>query len=167
MSRPLLVITVAAPTMAELRRRRDAASAAGADMVELRLDSVSDPDVAAALVGRQSPVIVTCRPSWEGGTFQDAEAERRKILTCAVQQGAEYVDVEFKASFAAELIATYGRQGHRPVDARLRGRARGSDRSCSRHAFRRCGSREGCGHGPVTVGQPASAAVAARRATPC
>ncbi len=111
MSRPLLVITVAAPTMAELRRRRDAASAAGADMVELRLDSVSDPDVAAALVGRQSPVIVTCRPSWEGGTFQDAEAERRKILTCAVQQGAEYVDVEFKASFAAELIASTGGKG--------------------------------------------------------
>ena len=47
MSKPLFVITVAAPTMAELRRRRDAASQAGADIVELRLDSVSDPDVTA------------------------------------------------------------------------------------------------------------------------
>ena len=40
--------------MAELRRRRDAAALAGADLVELRLDSVADPDVAAALAGRTS-----------------------------------------------------------------------------------------------------------------
>ena len=89
MSRPLFVITVAAPTVAELRRRRDAASQAGADLVELRLDSVSDPDVPAALAGRTSPVIVTCRPEWEGGAFKDSEAERRRILDCALQLGAD------------------------------------------------------------------------------
>ncbi len=111
MSRPLFVITVAAPTMAELRRRRDAASQAGADVVELRLDSVNDPDVAGALSERMSPVIVTCRPEWEGGAFKDAEADRRKILECAIQQGAEYVDVEFKAAFAGELIAATRGQG--------------------------------------------------------
>ncbi len=108
MSKPLFVITVAAPTMAELRRRRDAASQAGADIVELRLDSVSDPDVTAALAGRMSPVIVTCRPEWEGGAFKDDEAERKKILDCALQRGAEYVDLEFKAAFASELIASTG-----------------------------------------------------------
>ena len=43
MSKPLLVIVASAPTMAELRRRRDAAALAGADLVELRLDSVADP----------------------------------------------------------------------------------------------------------------------------
>jgi 3-dehydroquinate dehydratase/shikimate dehydrogenase len=94
--------------MAELRRRRDAAAAAGADLVELRLDSVADPDVAAALADRTTPVIVTCRPEWEGGAFKDSEAERRRMLECALQQGAEYVDVEFKAGFASELIATTG-----------------------------------------------------------
>ena len=113
MSRPLFVITVAAPTTAELRRRRDAAAQAGADLVELRLDSVADPDVTAALAGRQTPVIATCRPVWEGGAFTGAESDRRKILESAVQHGTEYVDVEFKASFAAELIASSG--GHRVV----------------------------------------------------
>ena len=108
MSKPLFVITVAAPTTAELRRRRDAASQAGADIVELRLDSVSDPDVTAALAGRMSPVIVTCRPEWEGGAFKDDEAERKKILDCALQRGAEYVDLEFKAAFASELIGSTG-----------------------------------------------------------
>src|SRR5687768_5659851 len=108
MSKPLLVIVASAPTTAELRRRRDAASAAGADLVELRLDSVADPDVTAALAGRKSPVIVTCRPEWEGGAFKDSEAERRRMLECALQQGADYVDVEFKAPFAHDLIAATG-----------------------------------------------------------
>lgn len=108
MSKPRLVIVASAPTMAELRRRRDAAALAGADLVELRLDSVADPDVAAALAGRTSPVIVTCRPEWEGGAFKDSEAERRRILECALQQGADYVDLEFKADFASDLIAATG-----------------------------------------------------------
>jgi 3-dehydroquinate dehydratase / shikimate dehydrogenase len=108
MSKPLLVIVASAPTTAELRRRRDAAALAGADLVELRLDSVADPDVSAALAGRKSPVIVTCRPEWEGGAFKDSEAERRRILECALQQGAEYVDVESKATFAPDLIAATG-----------------------------------------------------------
>ena len=108
MSKPRLVIVASAPTTAELRRRRDAAAAAGADLVELRLDSVADPDVTAALAGRTSPVIVTCRPEWEGGAFKDSEAERRRLLECALQQGADYVDVEFKAGFAPELIAATG-----------------------------------------------------------
>jgi 3-dehydroquinate dehydratase / shikimate dehydrogenase len=108
MFKPLLVTVASAPTMAELRRRRDAAALAGADLVELRLDSVADPDVTAALSGRKGPVIVTCRPEWEGGAFKDSETERRRMLECALQQGAEYVDVEFKAAFAAELIAATG-----------------------------------------------------------
>lgn len=108
MSKPRLVIVASAPTTAELRRRRDAAAMAGADLVELRLDSVADPDVTAALAGRTSPVIVTCRPEWEGGAFKDSEAERRKLLECALQQGADYIDVEFKAGFAPALISATG-----------------------------------------------------------
>ena len=108
MSKPRLVIVASAPTTAELRRRRDGAVHAGADLVELRLDSVADIDVTAALAGRLGPVIVTCRPEWEGGAFKDSEGERRRILECALQQGAEYIDLEFKAGFASELIAATG-----------------------------------------------------------
>lgn len=106
MSIPLLVTTVSAPTMAELRRQRDAVI--GADLVELRLDAVTDPDVAGALAGRRLPVIVTCRAKWEGGGFKGSEIERRKILDDALLEGAEYVDVEAKAAFARDLIASTG-----------------------------------------------------------
>jgi 3-dehydroquinate dehydratase/shikimate dehydrogenase len=105
MSKPLLVETVTAPTTAELRQRRD--GVADADLVELRLDSVSDPDVAGALAGRRRPAIVTCRPKWEGGRFAGSEEERRKILAEALSLGAEYVDVEWRAHFD-DLIAQAG-----------------------------------------------------------
>lgn len=105
---PLLCVTVTAPTTAELRRRRDAVIPA-ADLVELRLDSVSDPDVAGALEGRRRRVIVTCRPTWEGGQFAGAEDDRRRILADAVALGAEWVDLEWRAHFDDLLSQTGGR----------------------------------------------------------
>jgi 3-dehydroquinate dehydratase / shikimate dehydrogenase len=91
--------TVIASSMTELRRARDRATAA--DLVELRLDGVADLDVAGALEGRTKPVIVTCRPSWEGGAFRGGEDERLRILSEAVRQGAEFVDVEWRANRSA------------------------------------------------------------------
>ena len=76
MSCSLLCETVTGDTMAELLAARDAARLA--DMVELRLDGVHDLDVARALHGRRGRVIVTCRPTWEGGRFDGSEDERRR-----------------------------------------------------------------------------------------
>jgi 3-dehydroquinate dehydratase/shikimate dehydrogenase len=75
----------------------------------MRLDTVDRPDVAGALEGRRGPVIVTCRAEWEGGCFKGSEEERRRILEEAIARGADYVDVEARADFAAELICS--RQG--------------------------------------------------------
>jgi 3-dehydroquinate dehydratase/shikimate dehydrogenase len=81
-------------------------AAGDADLLELRLDLVDRPDVAAALHdrGRRTPVIVTCRAAWEGGGFKGSEEERRRMLESAMTLGAEYIDVEAAASFAAELL---------------------------------------------------------------
>ena len=105
MSKPLLCVTVTAATTAELRLKRDAVP--DADLIELRLDTVSDPSVAGALAGRRRPVIVTCRPAWEGGEFKGSEEERKQILADALSLGAEYVDVEWRARFD-DLIAQAG-----------------------------------------------------------
>jgi 3-dehydroquinate dehydratase/shikimate dehydrogenase len=102
MREPQLCVTVTGPTMAEVRRARD--SAGEADLIEVRLDGVDRPDAAAALDGRRVPVIVTCRPTWEGGRFDASEEERRRILATAVSLGAEFVDVEAAASFAPDLL---------------------------------------------------------------
>ena len=91
--------------MAELRAKRDAVT--DADLVELRLDTLSNPDAAGALAGRRLPAIVTCRPAWEGGAFTGSEEERKHILAEALSLGAEYVDVEWRARFD-DLIAQAG-----------------------------------------------------------
>jgi 3-dehydroquinate dehydratase/shikimate dehydrogenase len=103
-----LCVTVTAPTMAELRARRD--DVVGADLVELRVDTVRDPDAAAALAGRKGPVIFTCRAASEGGFFTGSEEERRRILQDAYRLGADYVDVEWKSSFTDLLAADNGRR---------------------------------------------------------
>ena len=87
--------------MEELRRARDAA--AFADMVEVRLDTVERPDVIAAIEGRRRPVLVTCRPSWEGGHFEGSEEERERLLSDAQAAGAEFVDVEARAEFVSAI----------------------------------------------------------------
>jgi 3-dehydroquinate dehydratase / shikimate dehydrogenase len=81
--------------MAELLVARDAA--VRGDMVELRLDGVANLDVARALAGRRVPAVVTCRAMWEGGRFEGSEEERRAILDTALNHGAEFVDVEWRA----------------------------------------------------------------------
>jgi 3-dehydroquinate dehydratase/shikimate dehydrogenase len=106
--KPHLCVTVTAPTMAELRRRRD--EIVDADMVELRLDTVGDPDPAGALAGRRRPAIVTCRPQWEGGHFTGSEEERRRILEHALALGAEFVDVEWRAPFHDAIVRAGGRR---------------------------------------------------------
>ncbi len=109
MTTPRLCVTVSADHMAELVAARDRAAAL-ADLVELRLDGVRDVDIPAALGGRRTPVIVTCRPRREGGAFDGPEDERLALLGAAARLGAEYVDVEFDSAFGP-LVAERGGRG--------------------------------------------------------
>jgi 3-dehydroquinate dehydratase/shikimate dehydrogenase len=97
--RPRICETVTGRSMAELLAARDACR--DADLVELRLDGVTDLDVAGALEGRRHRVVVTCRPIWEGGRFDGPEEVRLGLLQQALSQGADYVDVEWRAGFDA------------------------------------------------------------------
>jgi 3-dehydroquinate dehydratase/shikimate dehydrogenase len=81
--------------MVELLAAREAATAG--DLVELRVDGVTNLDLGRALDGRRVPAIVTCRAMWEGGHFEGTEEERRAVLARALELGAEFVDVEWKA----------------------------------------------------------------------
>ena len=98
---PRICESVTGQTMADLLNGRNASEA---DLVELRLDGVADLDVPALLAGRTLPVILTCRPTWEGGRFQGSETDRLRILSHGLDAGADFIDVEFHAR-AESLIA--------------------------------------------------------------
>ena len=95
----LLCETLTGDTTQQLLARREAARAV--DMIELRLDGVRDVDVNRVIDGRVVPAIVTCRPQWEGGRYRGAEAARVALLNEAIDAGAEFVDVEFRADRTA------------------------------------------------------------------
>src|SRR4029453_7440876 len=99
-----LCIVVGPQTLAELRDRRRRTESQ-ADLVELRLDTVSDPDVPGALAGRTGRVIVTGGGAGEGGHFRGSEEERLRLLEQAWNAGADFVDVEWAARDAAPWIA--------------------------------------------------------------
>lgn len=98
---PAIVEVVMTPDLASMRTARDRATG---DLVELRLDGLDRIDVSAALAGRRTPVVVTCRAAWEGGQFRGSEEERVQVLAQALAAGAEFVDIEWRAAAAAHLI---------------------------------------------------------------
>lgn len=84
----------------------DAARAAelGADMIEFRIDMVSNDQIVRDVVSRcVVPCIVTCRPEWEGGESRFPDESRLALLQAGVEAGAAYWDVEYKTLQRATL----------------------------------------------------------------
>jgi 3-dehydroquinate dehydratase/shikimate dehydrogenase len=104
-----LCITVIGKDGEAIRQARVAAEDT-ADLVELRLDSMTSPDPEAALAGRRKPAIVTCRPAREGGMFHGSEEERLRILQRAQSLGAEFIDIEWDIR-AEPFVAARGGKG--------------------------------------------------------
>ncbi|OGQ98136.1 MAG: type I 3-dehydroquinate dehydratase [Deltaproteobacteria bacterium RIFOXYD12_FULL_55_16] len=101
-----LCVSIASATSAEaLTLARE--SEAVADVIEIRLDSMTDPDIPLFLGQLSRPLLFTNRPAWEGGLCQDEEKTRLALLKKAAEAGAAYVDLELNAdpALATELIA--------------------------------------------------------------
>lgn len=101
-----LCVSVAAADQAEaLTMAKN--SEAVADVIEIRLDGMADPDIPLFLKELNKPLLFTNRPTWEGGNCADAEPERIALLTKAAKANAAYVDIELNAdpTLATELIA--------------------------------------------------------------
>jgi len=67
------------------------------DVVEVRLDSMTDPEVAKCCAMLRKPLLFTNRPVWEGGGFSGFEDDRTRPLFDAVELQAAYVDFELRA----------------------------------------------------------------------
>ncbi len=69
-----------------------------ADLIEIRLDLLSDPEVGSFARAIDLPLLFTNRPDWEGGGWHGAEEGRLELLLQAIGAGARYVDIELRAS---------------------------------------------------------------------
>jgi 3-dehydroquinate dehydratase type I len=111
------------------------------DIVELRLDSMVNPDLKKLCVSRRCPVIATNRKKDEGGCFEGTESARVALLCEAVERGVDYVDIELRTGKKdahartkkrTQLIVSYHDIEGTPSLRRLRTiasqcRARGAD----------------------------------------
>jgi 3-dehydroquinate dehydratase/shikimate dehydrogenase len=99
-----LAVPIAARNLDQAQRQIGDAVAAGAEMLELRMDYLErlDRDSAAALVAAAKssipaslPVIVTCRDPREGGVGARSEALRIEVLLAGIEAGADFIDLEY------------------------------------------------------------------------
>ena len=77
--------------------------AKGADLVEIRLDYLTEPlsiNVLKRLAKIKDetglPEILTFRPDWEGGKFDRFEERRLDIIENGINLGFDYIDLELK-----------------------------------------------------------------------
>jgi 3-dehydroquinate dehydratase/shikimate dehydrogenase len=93
----------------------------GADCAEVRLDYLDIPQesVQARWDRLPVPVIVTCRGKQRGGQFEGSIEEEIRILRCAVQNGAKFVDIDYRSAKpfpGAQVIASFHDFSRTPAD---------------------------------------------------
>ncbi|XP_044499972.1 bifunctional 3-dehydroquinate dehydratase/shikimate dehydrogenase, chloroplastic-like isoform X2 [Mangifera indica] len=78
------------------------AKASGADLVEIRLDSLKSfsphEDLKIIIKDCPLPTLFTYRPTWEGGLYDGDEKKRLDVLRLAMELGADYIDVELQVA---------------------------------------------------------------------
>ncbi len=73
----------------------EAATAAGAELVEVRADCLRrDPDLKRLLAQRFTPLVFTMRRSIDGGLYRGDEEKRQRLIREAIVLGVDYVDLE-------------------------------------------------------------------------
>lgn len=75
-------------------------------MAEIRLDLMEEFELDLLIANSPCPLIVTCRPQREGGSFRGPESERLEILSRASALGCAFVDIEW------DCVSTFRKRGN-------------------------------------------------------
>ncbi|HIJ79447.1 MAG: type I 3-dehydroquinate dehydratase [Desulfobulbaceae bacterium] len=88
-----LCVSVAGPTVDSILALAIQAEPI-ADVIEIRLDSMSRPEITPLFKELSTPLLFTNRPTWEGGGYAGDEEKRLAQLIEAAEAGAAYIDIE-------------------------------------------------------------------------
>jgi 3-dehydroquinate dehydratase-1 len=97
-TKTLICAPILSETVSGILESVDKAIIKGADLVELRIDAIKDPDpqeIAWVIEEIAHPLIVTNRMKEEGGFYEGSETERTEILLKAAKY-ADFVDIELQ-----------------------------------------------------------------------
>lgn len=102
---PLVVVTLPARSIEEVRPQATEAVAAGADLIEVRFDRFRDGETARAaeLFPSVAPIIATLRSTSEGGEGPDDPAVRRELFATLFRYPFSWVDVELSRDLSSAL----------------------------------------------------------------
>ncbi len=98
-----VAVPIAARTPEQAHEQVRAAQAAGADLLELRVDYLEHltTELVTSLIteikasGGKTPLIVTCRDKQQGGALDYPGRLRVDVLVAALKAGAEFIDFEY------------------------------------------------------------------------
>lgn len=103
----MICVTIGRGRHSSLLEEWEAASKAGAELVELRVDCLRrDPDLKRILKNRPTPLVFTARRSKDGGLWRGNEEKRQQLLREAIALGVDYVDLE---NDIADKIRRFGK----------------------------------------------------------
>jgi 3-dehydroquinate dehydratase type I len=110
--KPKICVSLSSEDPHEIYRKARRAEALSADLVEVRIDRLSNYDGISKIAGAvEIPVVATNRPVSEKGSFARAEIERLSLLMDAVEGGADYVDLESSTSNLDQVVNTFRKTG--------------------------------------------------------
>lgn len=91
----MICVTLGRGRHASLAEEWREAAAAGAELVELRVDCLRrEPDMKRLLAHRPTPLVFTVRRGADGGLWRGHEEKRQQLLREAIVMGVDYVDIE-------------------------------------------------------------------------
>jgi 3-dehydroquinate dehydratase I len=100
-SKPLICVPILEKDRGSVLKTANEAIINGADLIELRIDALIDPDpqeVIHLMEEINYPLIATNRMREEGGYFRGSEVERTEILIQTADY-ADYVDIELQTDY--------------------------------------------------------------------
>jgi len=106
--KPKICVSLSSEDPRELHRQAKRAEALSADLVEVRLDRLSNYHGISKLAGAvEIPIVATNRRVSQKGSFAHSESERLSLLMDAVEGGANYVDIESSTSNLDQVIEAF------------------------------------------------------------